>query len=348
VASASRQGLELASTPTVATSGNMNLAHVGALRPRKSLFRIPDPALMLTGGRLGRARERANCPEPNGVGTCAPREKGSPSHHPTTALQMGQLKLVFGVQGPAPMGPGRSSWSDRLAESYFDQQVRRKTPSFIPTGGWNPIAKAAAATVIASVGKGDFEKGVLDRPEPPVPPVDFGAMEQRKFEIPQSATVWLPPDVYKTDAQREVSEAAARALESAVIQEDDEVSHDWGHLGRQVVGGWLGVGNGAAGGLGGGIVDYDLSTGFASQTPSRGASTATGGGGVPVISDASCEPCGPRYLTYDCKTGTFKPRRRRRRRRLLTPTDIADLAALAALAGKGAALQSAIAQAVRR
>lgn len=56
---------------------------------------------------------------------------------------------------------------------------------------------------------------------------------------------------------------------------------------------------------------------------------------------------GPRYLTYDCRTGQFIPKRRRRRRRLLTPTDLSDLAALAGVIGKGSqGMQVAVARAV--
>lgn len=56
----------------------------------------------------------------------------------------------------------------------------------------------------------------------------------------------------------------------------------------------------------------------------------------------------PRTVTYDTVTGEMKPCRRRRRRRLLTPTDLSDLAALAAIVGKGDALKLAVTKAVRR
>lgn len=56
----------------------------------------------------------------------------------------------------------------------------------------------------------------------------------------------------------------------------------------------------------------------------------------------------PRQVTVDTLTGQVKPCRRRRRRRLLTPTDLSDLAALAAVVGKGDALKMAVAKAVRR
>lgn len=56
----------------------------------------------------------------------------------------------------------------------------------------------------------------------------------------------------------------------------------------------------------------------------------------------------PAEVTVNTRTGQVKPCRRRRRRRLLTPTDLSDLAALAAVVGKGDALKLAVAKAVRR
>ncbi len=123
-------------------------------------------------------------------------------------------------------------------------------------------------------------------------------------------------------------------------QQDDEenvvMAHDWGHLARELIGGAIGISDPAA-------VAY--SPGYASQftgtTLSPGTAVATPG-------LAGCEPCGPRYLTYDCKTGKFSSRKRRRRRRLITPTDLGDLASIVAITGKGAGMNQAIAQAVRR
>lgn len=56
----------------------------------------------------------------------------------------------------------------------------------------------------------------------------------------------------------------------------------------------------------------------------------------------------PAKVTVDTRTGAVTHCRRRRRRRLLTPTDLSDLAALAAIVGKGDALKMAVAKAVRR
>lgn len=57
----------------------------------------------------------------------------------------------------------------------------------------------------------------------------------------------------------------------------------------------------------------------------------------------------PREVVVDTRTGEVKRCRRRRRRRLLTPTDLADLASLQTLVGKGSdAMKFAVTKAVRR
>lgn len=57
----------------------------------------------------------------------------------------------------------------------------------------------------------------------------------------------------------------------------------------------------------------------------------------------------PSKVTVDTKTGAITHCKRRRRRRLLTPTDLADLAALQTLVGKGSdAMRYAVMKAVRR
>ena len=57
----------------------------------------------------------------------------------------------------------------------------------------------------------------------------------------------------------------------------------------------------------------------------------------------------PAKVTVDTRTGQVTPCRRRRRRRLLTPTDLADLASLQTLVGKGSdAMKFAVTKAVRR
>ncbi len=152
------------------------------------------------------------------------------------------------------------------------------------------------------------------------------------------------PDVYRgtSPVLEPIDPAILRtpvpvSVDDSEFEEDQEenVAHDWGHLGRQFIGGLMGGGNG------GGPV-YSPA---AAMTYTSGATTTP----VPLRSTAAgCEPCGPRYLTYDCKTGKFSSRKRRRRRRLATPSDLADLAAIVAITGKGSAMNQAVAGLVRR
>ncbi len=74
-----------------------------------------------------------------------------------------------------------------------------------------------------------------------------------------------------------------------------------------------------------------------------------GAGAPPMATNALCPPagsCGPRYLTYDCRTGQMTVRRRKRRGKLLTQGRKDDLAFVIAMYGKGAASQIALAKAM--
>jgi len=119
------------------------------------------------------------------------------------------------------------------------------------------------------------------------------------------------------------------------------MAHDWGHVLRQGASTFVA---GLQQGGGAPLPIMNLATDLSGPAETLQTMTPTG-----AADCSGYQRCGtPRYLTYDCKDGTFKPRSRRRRRRLLTGRDISDLAALQAIAGKGAALQMAIATAVRR
>ncbi len=124
--------------------------------------------------------------------------------------------------------------------------------------------------------------------------------------------------------------------------ETEEMAHDWGHLLREGIQGaattWF--------------APEQTVSGFAGPGPQTPAQTQAwlGGAstGAPSGVNATCEPCGPRYLTYDCKTGKFSKKRRRGRRRLATDRDLSDLAAIVAITGKGSAMNQAVAGMVRR
>lgn len=212
-------------------------------------------------------------------------------------------------------------------------------PQYIPTEGWDPVAKTVIAGVLDAVGYGDYEQGVFDRTEPSVPVVFNPEILRVPAKVPYEdpdARPW-PGDTTGPGWDPE---------EWVYPTEVEEVAIDWGG----VLSGAIDIAQGQM--IGGGVLGpvYDPQLGMA-QGP---VITASGGGVVipPGGGGALCPPAGscggPRYLTYDCKTGQMSVRRRRRRRRLLTEGDKSDLGVIVAMFGKGAAAQIALAAAVKR
>jgi hypothetical protein len=192
---------------------------------------------------------------------------------------------------------------------------------------WNPVAKAVIAGIINAVGQGDYEEGVYDRPEPVVHPVFSGPdlVIAEKPELPDAddSPEFLPgwlPEWKKTpdDEPGWIEDQWVYPAET----EEEHMSHTWGHLARDVVGGWLGTGgNGGYGPV------YDPGyDGLVGTGPTQGSGK----------------------VTVDTKTGKVTKCGRRRRRRLLTPTDLNDLAALKTIVGGGQAMNFAVMKAVRR
>ncbi len=194
-------------------------------------------------------------------------------------------------------------------EGFFPQ------PFFPAQGVWDALKRA--------LGSSPYERGVFDRTGPVIRPVVYGGVPER----PAAPAPRLPgpPPAPPIPAAEEV-----------------EVAHDWGHVLRGATGSF-------ASSFFAPQTTFPQAMGQVALAPSDLSGPADT---LQTMSAADCSSyarCGTgRYLTYDCKDGTFKPRTRRRRRRLLTGRDISDLAALQAIAGKGAALQMAIATAVRR
>ncbi len=121
---------------------------------------------------------------------------------------------------------------------------------------------------------------------------------------------------------------------------EEEMAHDWGHLIRQGIETVTGIGQPQ-------VFDPPNIIGTLPAPAGGGGGVVIGGGGGGLCPPSgSCG--GPRYLTYDCKTGQMSVRRRRRRRRLLTDGDKQDLGTIVAMFGKGAAAQIALAAAVKR
>lgn len=207
----------------------------------------------------------------------------------------------------------------------------RGTLSALPGPFYKPRIRIGDYSVLkGALGSSIFESGVFDRTGPSVDPVVNGEISRRGQPI---------PDVIVRGIFRAPSPAPPK------VSQESDVAIDWGGIFTTAAGtaiSGLGARYGVPMGIGPGAV-----------TPAVFPTIPPGADILPeYMGGAPCPPVGtcgaPRYLTYDCKTGSWSPRRRRRRRRLLTNQDVADLSALQSIAGKGAALQMAIATAVRR
>lgn len=113
--------------------------------------------------------------------------------------------------------------------------------------------------------------------------------------------------------------------------EEPPMAHDWGHLGRQLLGEGLTQAFGAPTALAQPtMIDFTDPTVTAQvSAPAAAAAACDGmawGGGTP--------PKGYKVVNY-CGQGVLRKVRRRRRRRLLTASDSRDIATIVGLVGKG-------------
>jgi len=184
--------------------------------------------------------------------------------------------------------------------------------------------------------------GELDVASESVPTFSSGPSPAREITIVDESPEFLPGWPWPTIEEGR-KPTVWEDVEVVFTDEEPPMAHDWGHTARQIATGLFG-GNGGSGSV------YEP-TGFVP------ALTPTGGITGPAATLQTMSPtnanCGtgcnaPRYLTYDCRTQTFSPKRRRRRPRLLTATDQRDLGVIVAMFGKGAASQIALAAAVKR
>ncbi len=133
---------------------------------------------------------------------------------------------------------------------------------------------------------------------------------------------------------------------NAPAQENQEVAIDWGDVIGTVATGLFQPGAAVTGA-------YNQFSSFVAGPPAPAGPPPTISPSVTVGGAAMqgcCPPGGgnPRYGKICLATGEVSPLRRRRRRRLLTSSDLADLAALKAIVGGGAAMNQAVVKAVRR
>ncbi len=138
----------------------------------------------------------------------------------------------------------------------------------------------------------------------------------------------------------------AHDFDEPINQEEEPVAHDWGHLIRQGIGEFVGIGGPSFEqqafqplGPAFAAADTTIPGGRAALPPSAAGYVRNG-----TVSGTDCG--NRRYVTLDRETGKISCKRRRRRR-LLTNRDLADLASLKTITGGGAALNAAVIRAVR-
>ncbi len=189
-------------------------------------------------------------------------------------------------------------------------------------GGWFATATASLArdwSVISEIPRG------LEELEEEQRRLEAQVQEQQPF-IP-SGTVVL--DRWNLPAPGEFG---------IVQQEDDEVTHTWGHLAREFVGGAIGdiwspdppalysPGNQF---IGPGSTSNQLAT----QAAMGGGGGVNGCDGMTWAGGAP--PKGYKVVRDSCGNGVLRKVRRRRRRRMLTAGDKTDIASIVSMVGKG-------------
>lgn len=122
------------------------------------------------------------------------------------------------------------------------------------------------------------------------------------------------------------------------FEEDDEVAHTWGHLARELVGGWLDLPT-----SGPAVYDPSDFTNVPAQPNVSNPAGATNGaaGCEGMVWSGAAPPKGYKVVNY-CGQGVLRKIRRRRRRRMLTASDASDLATIVGIVGKGQMASSMI------
>ncbi len=149
--------------------------------------------------------------------------------------------------------------------------------------------------------------------------------------------VWQPPPTRNVLEPAAVVPAPARPIED---EEEEPMSHTWGHVFRQAAGGIVGmIGGGSAfpdyGGMVGGGAGGDVPLGVGMATEAPGVSGGLGAESCEgMIWSGGTPPKGYKVVN-SCGVGVLRKVRRRRRRRLLTASDKADISYIVATTGKG-------------
>lgn len=128
-----------------------------------------------------------------------------------------------------------------------------------------------------------------------------------------------------------VADSYPQDVSDSVTPEDDEVAHTWGHLARDLIGGWLQPDPVS-------IMPVQPFVPNATVPPQVGIVNGGGGGGNGcdgMTWAGGAPPKGYKIVRDSCGNGVLRKVRRRRRRRMLTAGDKTDIASIVSMVGKG-------------
>ncbi len=210
--------------------------------------------------------------------------------------------------------------------------------SFFPGGLFGGLP-GQAAVIVESIWN---TRGPTSISEVPQTWEELEELDPELFEPILETRPGLPPDAYPGSPAATGGTVVAlpppEQLPDQPDDEENEMSHDWGHLAREFLGG---VGSQI---LGQNAASYANTQGSAELLPGSTAAqlatiAATGGGGVGdgcdgMVWSGGVPPKGYKVVN-SCGVGVLRKVRRRRRKRMLTVSDKNDIASIISMVGKG-------------
>jgi len=176
---------------------------------------------------------------------------------------------------------------------------------------------------------------------------DLEALDPELFEPILETRPGRTPDPYPGTEAGEVVLGDPGSVGPTSAQDDvgeDEMAHDWGHLAREFIGGYLGPDQPAGGNF--------VPNAFVPSQPNVVTGAAGGGNGTGDCDGMAwaggAPPKGYKVVRDSCGNGVLRKVRRRRRRRMLTSGDKDDIASIVSMVGKGQMAAALINGSMRR
>jgi len=214
-----------------------------------------------------------------------------------------------------------------------------------PYSIWNSVTEAdwfwdfAGGTIGSIFGPDQYGSGPIPMPAPaPHVPVVISEVPQTWEDLER-----LEPELFEPILETRPGHVADHypqdVTDEPVSDEDNDMTHTWGHLFREsagsLIGGWLGTGGGITPspmGLAPPSTNTEI---LFPSTPANQAATAAAMTGCDGMAWSGGTPPKGYKVVNHCGVGVLRKVRRRRRRRMLTASDASDLATIVGIVGKG-------------